>query len=66
MRTVTLSFATSSAASASTSPQVISVDTRKELVGEFANGGREYQPKGSPVPTNVHDFMDKELGKAIP
>jgi Rhodopirellula transposase DDE domain len=46
---------------------VISVDTKKkELVGEFANGGREYQPKGSPVPTNVHDFMDKELGKAIP
>jgi transposase len=46
---------------------VISVDTKKkELVGEFANGGREYQPKQSPVPTNVHDFMDKELGKAIP
>jgi transposase len=46
---------------------VISVDTKKkELVGEFANGGREYQPKGSPVATNVHDFLDKELGKAIP
>ena len=46
---------------------VISVDTKKkELVGEFKNGGREYQPQGSPVPTNVHDFMDKELGKAIP
>jgi Rhodopirellula transposase DDE domain len=46
---------------------VISVDTKKkELVGKFANGGREYQPKGSPVPTNVHDFIDKELGKAIP
>ena len=46
---------------------VISVDTKKkELVGEFTNGGREYQPKGQPVPTNVHDFMDKELGKAIP
>ncbi len=46
---------------------VISVDAKKkELVGEFANGGREYQPKGSPAPTNVHDFMDKELGKAIP
>ena len=46
---------------------VISVDAKKkELVGEFNNGGREYQPKGSPVPTNVHDFMDKELGKAIP
>ena len=46
---------------------VISVDTKKkELVGDFTNGGREYQPKGSPVQTNVHDFMDKELGKAIP
>jgi transposase len=46
---------------------VISVDTKKkELVGEFKNGGREYQPQGVPVPTNVHDFMDKELGKAIP
>ncbi len=46
---------------------VISVDTKKkELVGEFKNGGREYQPMGSPVPTNVHDFIDKELGKAIP
>jgi hypothetical protein len=46
---------------------VISVDTKKkELVGEFKNGGREDQPQGAPVPTNVHDFMDKELGKAIP
>jgi hypothetical protein len=46
---------------------VVSVDTKKkELVGEFHNGGREYQPKGSPVRVNVHDFPDKELGKAIP
>ena len=36
------------------------------LAGEFENGGREYQPKGSAVPVNVHDFMDKQLGKAIP
>jgi hypothetical protein len=43
------------------------VDTKKkELVGEFHNGGREYQPQGSPVRVNVHDFPDKELGKAIP
>lgn len=49
------------------SQPVVSVDTKKkELVGEFKNGGREYQPTGSPVPVNVHDFMDKELGKAIP
>jgi hypothetical protein len=46
---------------------VISVDTKKkELVGDFANGGREYRPKGSPVPVRTHDFMDKDLGKAIP
>jgi hypothetical protein len=46
---------------------VLSVDTKKkELVGEFHNGGREYQPTKSPVKVNVHDFPDKELGKAIP
>ena len=46
---------------------VISVDTKKkELVGEFANGGKQYRPKGSPVPVRTHDFMDKDLGKAIP
>ena len=32
----------------------------------YKNGGREYQPQGSPVRVNVHDFPDKELGKAIP
>jgi transposase len=46
---------------------VISVDTKKkELVGDFKNGGRELRPKGSPVPVRVHDFKDPELGKAIP
>jgi hypothetical protein len=46
---------------------VVSVDTKKkELVGDFKNGGREYQPKGSPEEVGTHDFMDKELGKAIP
>ena len=46
---------------------VVSVDTKKkELVGEFKNGGREYRPAGQPERVNVHDFMDKELGKAIP
>jgi hypothetical protein len=46
---------------------VISVDTKKkELVGDFANGGKEYRPQGSPVPVRTHDFMDKDLGKAIP
>lgn len=45
---------------------VISVDTKKkELVGDFKNSGREWQPKGQPVPVRVHDFIG-ELGKAIP
>jgi transposase len=46
---------------------VVSVDAKKkELVGEFKNGGKEYQPTGSPQRVNVHDFADKNLGKAIP
>jgi hypothetical protein len=49
------------------SQPVISVDTKKkELVGDFKNGGQEWQPKGNPVPVRVHDFVDKKLGKAIP
>lgn len=46
---------------------VISVDTKKkELVGDFKNVGREWRPRGAPVDVRVHDFVDKELGKAIP
>ena len=46
---------------------VISVDTKKkELVGDFKNGGREWRRHGRPVPVRVHDFLDPELGKAIP
>lgn len=46
---------------------VISVDTKKkELVGDFKNGGREWQPKGSPERALVHDFPDDSVGKAIP
>jgi hypothetical protein len=45
---------------------VVSVDTKKkELVGNYKNGGREWQPVGEPVETNVHDFIG-EQGKAIP
>jgi transposase len=45
----------------------ISVDTKKkELVGDFKNTGREWRPKGEPELVRVHDFKDKELGKAIP
>jgi DDE family transposase len=46
---------------------VVSVDTKKkELVGEFKNGGREWNPKGKPQKVKTHDFPDKKLGKAIP
>ena len=46
---------------------VISVDTKKkELVGNFKNGGSDYRPKGTPARVKVHDFVDKELGKAVP
>jgi hypothetical protein len=46
---------------------VISVDTKKkELVGNFKNGGSDYRPKGDPLRVNVHDFQDKTLGKVVP
>ena len=46
---------------------VVSIDTKKkELVGEFKNAGQEWQPQGQPVEVQVHDFADKQLGKAIP
>src|SRR5215475_15700398 len=46
---------------------VISVDTKKkELIGNFKNGGTDYRPKGTPWRVNVHDFADKELGKVVP
>jgi hypothetical protein len=46
---------------------VISVDTKKkELVGDFKNGGREYRPVGDPEKVRVHDFLIKELGRAVP
>ena len=46
---------------------VISVDTKKkELVGNFKNGGREWRPQGEPEEVKVHDFADKDLGKAAP
>jgi len=46
---------------------VISVDTKKkELVGDFKNAGRQWRPQGQALEVRVHDFVDKELGKAIP
>ena len=46
---------------------VISVDTKKkELVGDFKNQGREWNPKGAPEAVQVHDFIDPKLGRAIP
>ena len=46
---------------------VISVDAKKkELIGEYSNAGVEYQTTKSPTRTNVHDFIDPEMGKTIP
>jgi len=46
---------------------VISVDTKKkELVGDFKNAGREWRPQGDPEDVRVHDFLIKELGRAVP
>ena len=46
---------------------VISVDTKKkELVGDFKNAGREWRPEGDPQQVRVHDFLIKELGRAVP
>jgi transposase len=46
---------------------VISVDAKKrELLGDFKNGGHEWQPKGQPEQVRTHDFKDKELGVGIP
>ena len=46
---------------------VVSVDAKKkELVGDYKNGGREWRPKGAPEEVKVYDFQDKKLGKAIP
>jgi len=46
---------------------VVSVDTKKkELVGDFKNGGTDYRPKGDPCRVRVHDFEDKQLGKVAP
>jgi len=45
----------------------ISVDTKKkELVGDFKNAGQTWRPQGRPEIVRVHDFLDKQLGKAIP
>jgi hypothetical protein len=46
---------------------VISVDTKKkELIGDFHMKGKEWQPKGEPESVRTHDFIDRDLGKAIP
>jgi len=46
---------------------VISVDTKKkELVGDYKNSGREWNPRGRPEEVRVHDFLDPDQTKAIP
>jgi hypothetical protein len=56
-----------SAAAVASGEPLISVDTKKkELIGNYKNGGRELAPTGRPILVNTHDFIDDELGKAIP
>lgn len=46
---------------------VISVDTKnKQMVGQYRNGGTEWQPAGRPVRVKTHDFPDKDMPKAVP
>jgi hypothetical protein len=46
---------------------VISIDTKKkEPIGPYKNAGSDYRPEGCPDKVNVHDFVDKELGKVVP
>jgi Rhodopirellula transposase DDE domain len=46
---------------------VVSVDTKKkELIGDFKNTGREWQPEGIPEEVRAYDFADKRFGKVIP
>src|SRR6202790_1628666 len=46
---------------------VISIDAKKkEPIGCYKNGGSDYRPEGCPDQVNVHDFVDKELGKVVP
>lgn len=60
-------LADQAAAFGATGDPVISVDTKKkELVGNFSAAGREWEPKGEPTKTSVHDFVDKQLGKVAP
>lgn len=54
-------------AAQATGEPVISVDTKKkELIGNYRNGGTDYRPKGDPRRVKVHDFEDKQLGKVVP
>ncbi len=60
-------IAAASAAALAAGQPVISVDTKKkELVGDFKNGGREWRPAGQPAEVRVHDFPLAELGRVSP
>jgi Rhodopirellula transposase. len=66
MRSFSTSTGGSKPSSARGSRSCRSIPRKMELVGEFRNGGREWQPLGQPERVNVHDFPDEELGKVIP
>ncbi len=54
------------AAQAKKQPVISGGTKKKELVGNFRNGGSDYRPKGQPRRVNVHDSEDKDLGKVVP
>jgi len=54
------------AAQAANEPVITAATKKKELVGNYRNGGTDYRPKGDPRRVKVHDFIDKELGKVAP
>src|ERR1039458_1932212 len=60
-------IATVTSAALAANQPVLSIDTKKkELIGDYKNGGRELACSGEPVQVNTHDFPDKEVGKAVP
>jgi transposase len=60
-------IAATSAAYLAAGDPVISVDAKKkELIGDFKNGGREWRPMGQPEEVRVHDFVIPALGRVTP
>ena len=67
IETLSSNISTQRSLKRSDNTNALSVDTKKkELVGNYKNGGSDYRPKGDPCRVNAHDFEDKKLGKVAP